>query len=130
MINFTFFIDSIISEDNDLIDITVELKDGNLHCTFDRPQLTNVSSEVFDLDDPYYLLVARGPIKSEAFQKSPLGKSFTYLIEVFIVFLKSISHRDLETFTYIKFSPKSHKENTVHYKPRYICYVSNFIYFI
>ena len=103
MINFTFFIDSIISEDNDLIDITVELKDGNLHCTFDRPQLTNVSSEVFDLDDPYFLLVARGPIKTEAFQKSPLGKSFTYLIlEVFIVLLKSISHRDLETFTYRK----------------------------
>ena len=57
-----------------MTDITVELKDGNLHCTFDRPQLTNVSSKVFDLDDPYYLLVAKGPIKSETSKKSPLGK--------------------------------------------------------
>ena len=76
------FLDSIISEDNDLTDITVEMKDGNLHCTFDRPQKTNVSSMVFDLDDPYYLLVAKGPIKSEVFQKSPLGKIFLSKINI------------------------------------------------
>ena len=71
--------DSIISEDNYLMDVSVELKDGNLHCTFDRPQLTNISSILFDLNDPFYLLVAKGPIKSDAFERSPLGKTLYHL---------------------------------------------------
>ena len=51
---------SSILDQNDLTNITVEIIDGNMKCSFTRPKLTNIQDIDYDLTDQYYLLLAEG----------------------------------------------------------------------
>ena len=55
--------DSTILDQNDLTDITIEVNDGKMKCSFTRPKQTNVTGVEFDLTNQYYLLLAKGPLK-------------------------------------------------------------------
>ena len=59
--------DSTILDQNDLTDVTVEVNDGKMKCSFTRPKQTNVSGVEFDLTNQYYLLLAKGPLKGNQF---------------------------------------------------------------
>ena len=52
--------DSIILEQNDLTNITVEINDGKTKCSFTRPKQTNIQGVDYDLTNQYYLLLAEG----------------------------------------------------------------------
>ena len=55
--------DSTILDQNDLTDITVEVNDGKMKCSFTRPKQTNIQGVDYDLTNQYYLLLAKGPLE-------------------------------------------------------------------
>ena len=55
--------DSTILDQNDLTDVTVEVNDGKMKCSFTRPKQTNIEGVDYDMTNQYYLLLAKGPLK-------------------------------------------------------------------
>ena len=53
-------INSIILDQNDLTNVTVEINDGKTICSFIRPRQTNIEGVDYDLTNQYYLLLAEG----------------------------------------------------------------------
>jgi len=66
---------SSILDQNDLTNITVEIIDGNMKCSFTRPKLTNIQDIDYDLTDQYYLLLAEGLLQEGR------GFSIRYFLE-------------------------------------------------
>ena len=52
--------DSIILDQNDLSNVTVEITDGKMKCSFTRPKQTNIQGVDYDLTNQYYILLAKG----------------------------------------------------------------------
>ena len=52
--------DSIILDQNDLTNVTVEIIDGKTKCSFTRPKQTNIQGVDYDLTNQYFLLLAEG----------------------------------------------------------------------
>ena len=67
--------DSIILDQNDLTNITVEIIDGKMKCSFTRPKLTNIQDIDYDLTNQYYLLLAEGLLQEGR------GFSIRYFLE-------------------------------------------------
>ena len=54
---------SSILDQNDLTNITVEIIDGKMKCSFTRPKQTDIEGVQYDLTNQYHLLLAQGPIQ-------------------------------------------------------------------
>ena len=55
--------DSIILDQNDLTNITVEINDGKMKCSFTRPKQTNIQGIDYDLANQYHLSLAKGSLQ-------------------------------------------------------------------
>ena len=71
-----------VLEQNDLKNINVEMKDGELSCAFQRPKNTDIdipggnNTLSFDMENHYYLLIAKGPLSNSL--RNDLGFQLSY----------------------------------------------------
>ena len=56
--------DSIILDQNDLNNWSVEFYDGKLKCSFTRPKQTTIQGVDYDLTNEYYILLAKGSLQA------------------------------------------------------------------
>ena len=54
---------STILDQNDITDVSIEVNNGKMKCSFTRPKQTNIEGVDYDLTNQYYLLLAKGPLK-------------------------------------------------------------------
>ena len=54
---------STILDQNDITDVSIEVNNGKMKCSFTRPKQTNIEGVGYDLTNQYYLLLAKGPLK-------------------------------------------------------------------
>ena len=54
---------STILDQNDITDVSIEVNNGKMKCSFTRPKKTNIEGVDYDLTNQYYLLLAKGPLK-------------------------------------------------------------------
>lgn len=56
----------------------VSLKDGYLTCSFKREKKNSISSRYFDLNNPYFLMIAKGNLDSNSKKNICINKIITF----------------------------------------------------